>query len=144
MGLIRRSYTYLDRGTCLDGTSFDCFFNSLVRPHLQYCVWIWKPLLKKDEDLIEYLLRRATKLIPGLYDKPYNDRLAAIKVPCMSYRRMQGDMILVYKILCGDNQSLCNLFTINEPRTRGHNCKLYFKPLIQTKIRKHFFSINIF
>ena len=38
MGLIRRSYTYLDRGTCLDGTSFDCFFNSLVRPHLQYCV----------------------------------------------------------------------------------------------------------
>ena len=89
-------------------------------------------------------MRRATKLIPGLYDKPYNDRLAAIKVPCMSYRRMQGDMILVYKILCGDNQSLCNLFTINEPRTRGHNCKLYFKPLIQTKIRKHFFSINIF
>ena len=38
MGLIRRSYTYLDRGTCLDGTSFDCFFNSLVRPNLQYCV----------------------------------------------------------------------------------------------------------
>ena len=93
---------------------------------------------------MKYLLRRATKLIPGLYDKPYNDRLAAIKVPRMSYRRMQGDMILVYKILCGDNQYLCNLFTINEPRTRGRNCKLYFKPFVQTKIRKHFFSMKIF
>ena len=27
--------------------------------------------IKNDEDLIENVLRRETKLIPGLYDKPY-------------------------------------------------------------------------
>ena len=136
MGLIRRSYTHLDI------TSFRYLFNSLVRPHLEYCVSIWYPLLKKDEELIENVLRRATKLIPGLYDKPYKERLAAIKVPSMRYRRMRGDMILVYKILRGGNQSLRDLFMINESRTRGHNFKLY-KPLVQTTIRKHFFSIRV-
>ena len=136
MGLIRPSYTHLDR------TSFRCLFSSLVRPHLEYCVSIWYPLLKKDKELIENVLRRATKLIPGLYDKPYKKRLVAIKVPSMRYHRMWGDTILVHKILRGDNQPLHDLFTINESRTRGHNFKLY-KALVQTTIRKHFFSIRI-
>ena len=103
MGLIRRSYTHLDI------TSFRYLFSSLVRPHLEYCISIWYLLLKKDEELIENVLRRATKLIKGLYDKPYKVRLAAIKVPSMRYHRMWGDMILVYKILCGGNQSLRDL-----------------------------------
>ena len=62
IGLIRRSYTHLHI------TPFRYLFNSLVRPHLKHCVSIWYPLLKEDEELIEYVLRRATKLIPGLYD----------------------------------------------------------------------------
>ena len=69
-------------------------------------------------------LRRATQLIPGLSEKPYKERLAAIKVPSMRYRKMRGDMILVYKILRGDSQSPHDLFMINESRTRGHNFKL--------------------
>ena len=87
-------------------------------------------------------MHHAIKLIPGLYGKPYKKRLAAIKVPSMKYRRMRGDLILVYKILRGDNQSLRDLFMISESRTRGHNFKLY-KPLVQTTIRKHFFSIRV-
>ena len=136
MGLIRRSYTHLDI------TSFRYLFSSLVRPHLEYCISIWYLLLKKDEELIENVLRRATKLIKGLYDKPYKVRLAAIKVPSMRYHRMWGDMMLVYKILFGDNQCLPNLFTINESRTRGHNFKLY-KPLVQATIHNYIFSIRV-
>ena len=64
---------------------------------------MWYPLLKKDEDLIESVLRRAAKLIPGLHDKPYDRRLAAIKISSMKYRRMRGDMILVSRIFRGDN-----------------------------------------
>ena len=54
MGLIRRSYTHLDI------TSFRYLFSSLVRPHLEYCISIWYLLLKKDEQLIENVLHRAT------------------------------------------------------------------------------------
>ena len=81
-------------------------------------------------------------MIPGLYDKPYKECLAAIKVRSMRYRRMWGDMILVYKILRSDNQSSRDSFMINESRTRGHNFKLY-KTLVETTIGKHFFSIRV-
>ena len=54
MDLIRRSYTHLDI------TSFRYLFSSLLRLHLQYCVSIWYPLLKKDEKLIESFASRNT------------------------------------------------------------------------------------
>ena len=136
MDLIRRSHIHLDI------TSFCCLFNSVVRPHFEYCVSIWYLLLKEDEELIENVLRRAAKSIPGLYDKPYKEGLAAIKVSSMRYHRMRGDMILVYKILRGDNQPLRDLLMIIQSRTGGHNFKLY-KPLVQTTIRKHFFGIRV-
>ena len=75
--------------------------------------------IQKDEELIENILRRATKLIPRLYNKPYKKRLAAIKFSSMGYRRMRGDMILLYKILRGGNQSLRDLFMINFNLTFG-------------------------
>ena len=134
MGLIRRSYSYLDK------TSFRYLFNSLVRPYLEYCVSIWYPLLKKDEDLIENVLRRGSKLIPGLSHLPYSQRLSEMKIPCMKYRRMRGDMILLYRILSDENSSLLNLFQFNDnSTTRGHNKKLK-KSFVRSKLRQHFFS----
>ena len=75
MDLIGRSYTHLDR------PSFRCLFNFLVSSNLEHSVSIWYSLLKKDEELMENVLRQARKLIPGIHDKPYKESLAAIKVP---------------------------------------------------------------
>lgn len=94
-GMIRRSFTYMDR------TVFKQLFISIVRPHLEYAAPVWNPHLKKLIVLIENVQRRATKTVPGLHLLGYKDRLKALKLPTLEYRRYRGDMIELYKLTHG-------------------------------------------
>ena len=88
LGLIRCSFEFLDAET----------MKALVRPHLEFSNMAWSPMLERDKALIEGVLRRATKIIPGLKDLPYVQRLKAMKLPSMSYRRIRGDLIETYTL----------------------------------------------
>jgi len=50
-------------------------YKSLVRPHLEYCCQIWCPYYKKDIKLIKRVQRQAIKLVTGMKELNYNDRL---------------------------------------------------------------------
>ena len=59
------------------------------------------PSHKREHQQIDNVQRRATKMVPELRNLEYTDRLRAMKLPSMYYRRARGDMIEVYKYLHG-------------------------------------------
>lgn len=135
LGLIRRSYEYIDN------EAMKLLFTALVRPHLEFGITVWSPRYNKDKTLIENVLRRATRCIPGMKELSYMERLEKIKLPSMSYRRIRGDLIEVYKYMNGMYTSR-NFFKLNPNNTRGHNLKLQ-KEHSQSGPRNNFFPNRV-
>ena len=54
-----------------------------------------------DIDAVESIQRRATRILPELRGLDYEARLRSLKLPTLTYRRLRGDVINVYKYVHG-------------------------------------------
>ena len=138
MAVIRRSFQLLDRST------LPILFKTLVRPHLEYGNIIWGPFNRADQQLVERVQRRATKMVPELRHLPYTMRLRALKLPSLYHRRRRGDMIAVYQLLRGGFDLDPQVFfdTALARDTRGHPWRLV-KPRAVSRIRRNAFSTRV-
>ena len=141
MRLIRKTFDYMDK------QMFALLFRSMVRSKLEYASSVWCPYLKKDIEAVENVQRRATKMVPGLSELSYEERLVSLNMPTLVYRRLRGDMIEVFKILSTENgydkqASEGLLQRSHETRTRGHSLKLEHRRA-RLDIRKHSFSHRV-
>ena len=91
--------------------------------------------------MLEKIQRRATKLIPGLRDLRYEERLKECGLTTLATRRLRGDQIEVFKILSGyENIDSYIFFEINQSKiTRGRNFTLV-KKQSRLDVRKFSFS----
>jgi hypothetical protein len=135
MGLIRRTFTYIDAPTFL------MLYITLVRPYLEYANSVWNPYKKKHITALENVQHRAIKLIPGFKDVTYENGLRKLKLPTLACRRKRGDIIEAFKLTSGlYDTALPSLLEIQKTtRTRGHSKKLY-QHRSNKDIRKNFFT----
>ena len=80
--------------------------------------YTWRHLYNKDTTLLENVQRRATKLVPGIHDRKYEDRLTKLKQPSLHYRRRRGVTIKLY------HRDEKYIKLDQPPTTRGHSLKL--------------------
>jgi len=81
--------------------------------------------LHKGKELkkLEKVQIRATKIVITVKRLRYMGRLVRLNLPTLKYRRIQGDMIEVYKILTNryDIDVNLHLQQLQSTVTRGHN-----------------------
>ena len=119
-------------------------YNSLVLPHVEYCVSTWSPHYIKDNDILERIQHRFTRLIPGMQKLTYVERLDKLNLWTLEERRNRSDVIEVFKM--ANNLSpipLTKFFELNTNNiTRGHTFKLV-KHRCNCEVRCHFFSERV-
>ena len=88
LGLIKRTIATKNEKT------IPLLYMTLVRPHLEYANVVWGPHYKGDQQLVEKVQRRATKMIPNLRNLSYDSRLRHLNLPSLHHRRQHGDIVM--------------------------------------------------
>ncbi|KER22352.1 hypothetical protein T265_09523 [Opisthorchis viverrini] len=117
--------------------------NTYLRPTMEYAIQAWSPWLQKDTQLLERIYHRATKLVIGLRNVPYSERLRKLDLFDLTYRRIRGDLILMFKIINTPNHPLKHLFTVNLARQTRRNPLAVDIPCSRINCRRYFFSVRV-
>ena len=79
-------------------------YKTFVRPKLEYAVAVWRPWLKKDEEVMEKVQQRFVRQLSDAKGETYEERLQSAGLTTLSERRTRGDIIETFKTMRGINR----------------------------------------
>ena len=97
---------------------------TIVRPHLEYCIQAWRSYRKKDIDILERVQRRATKMIQKHRNISYEKR---VRECGLTTRRLRGDHIEAFKILNGHENIDRNIVSLLRKREGLEDMELHYQ-----------------
>ncbi len=123
---------------------FRPLYSALVRPILEYGQQASSPYLQRDIALMERIQRLATRMVKGMRELPYEDRLRRLNIFSFERRRLRGDLILAYNIFHGRlDLPRAEFFEAPSERDlRGHDYKLRHRNFRLLR-RKAAFSVRL-
>jgi len=137
-----RSFLIFKGFTCRNSQLLVKAFITYVRPLLEYNTFIWSPSAVGSINKIERVQRRFTKRIPSVSSLSYNDRLKALGLDSLEYRRLRYDLVMMYKIVHKlvdlDRDAL---ITFSSNATRNSLFKIY-KPTSISSVRSKFVCVR--
>ena len=135
LNLFRRTFPKITE------TDFHILYSTYIRPILEYGHSVTYANSAGDENQLERVQRAATKLVYGLRQVPYWNRMEILNLYPLDVRRLRGDLILLYTLF--ESGQVTQLFgSATTDHLRGHERKL-FKPRAGSSIRLNFYSCRI-
>ena len=128
----------------LDINALTTLYKAFVLPFLDYCCVTWCPFYVKDIDALEKVQRRFTRFLALHRDLPYEERLVKYNISSLYARRLQFDLLYMFKIVHGfiDVPFPAMFDFDNGSLTRGHNFKVKFK-YSRLDVKSHWFTSRI-
>ena len=90
--IFRKFYPWCDTSTLLK------LYTAYVKPHLQYCSFVWDPPLLKDQQALEKVQKFALRMCYKRWSATYPELLGISKLPTLSVERLYSKLCHLYKI----------------------------------------------
>ncbi len=142
LGQICRASHYRDRHI------FFRLYKQYVRLHLEFSTQARSPWTEADKEILERVQKRAVKMVTGLRETEYKERLKEMGLLTLEERRHQADMHMVHKMLHAesgmDPEHWFEKASAGEQVTRRAADPFNIKPKYgRLELRRNFFSVRV-